>query len=138
MSPLARSIARHPIRKKPYNAIKLVRVDGATTPLYKVAGVDREVGACKAMKLAFERFGAHCYHCGIWMPAQPLSHACTRDHLRPKASDGSDHLHNLVFACGSCNVRKGKADLVAFHAERGSDYLRALQEHLARCMAELA
>ena len=43
-------VASHPIRKKPYNAIKYVRTDHAGTPLYRVAKDLREIGASEALK----------------------------------------------------------------------------------------
>jgi 5-methylcytosine-specific restriction endonuclease McrA len=137
MNEFSAIVARHPIDKKPYNAIRLCRVDHFGTPIYRVARDDRESGAPRALKIAFELYGAHCYHCGVWMPAQPLSTECTRDHVRAKANDGSDYLHNLVFACGTCNSKKGKADLISFNVERGADYLRSLEAHLVRCIKAL-
>lgn len=138
MSKLDKLIAAHPLRKKPYNAIRFVRVDGNGTPLYRVGKSDgRELGAAEALKTAFEQLGAHCFHCQRWIPAQKLSQACTRDHLRPKKNGGRDYLHNLVFACADCNRKKGASDIVDFNVERGSEYLKALDAHLVRCLEAL-
>ncbi|WP_165843882.1 HNH endonuclease [Phenylobacterium kunshanense] len=71
------------------------------------------------------------------MPPQPLSQACTRDHLRPKKDGGKDYLHNLVFACGDCNRAKGGSDLITFRAEVGVEYLKALDAHIVRCLTTL-
>ena len=130
-------LASHPIRKKPYNAIKFARVDGNGAALYRVGKESRELGAGAALKLAFERYGAHCFHCQIWMPPQPLSHLCTRDHLRPRKDGGRDHLHNLVFACGPCNRSKGGTDLITFKAAAGVEYMKALDAHIVRCLEGL-
>ena len=131
-------IAEHPLRKyKPYNAIKFSRMDGQGTPLYRVARDPQEMGAASALRAAFERFGGHCFHCRTWMSAQPLSHDCTRDHLRPRKNGGGHYLHNLVFACGSCNRKKGGRDLISFDVEAGAEYMKALEEHLARCVRAL-
>lgn len=138
MKALAKSVAAHPIAKKPYNAIKFARVDGNGAILYKVARDPKELGAHAALKLAFERFGGHCFHCQKWMEPQALSHECTRDHLTPKAAGGNDYLFNLVLACGPCNRAKGRTDLIAFHTERGSEYLKALDAHLTRCLKVMA
>ncbi len=138
MAPVDRIIAAHPLQLKPYHCIRFSRFDGNGTPLYRVSTDKRELGAAAALKLAFERQGAHCFHCGTWMPPQKLSHACNRDHLRPRADGGSDHLHNLVITCGACNRNKGARDLVSFRVERGAAYLKALDEHLTRCLAALA
>jgi hypothetical protein len=66
-----------------------------------------------------------------------MSHECTRDHLRPKRDGGGDYLHNLVFACGDCNRGKGGKNLVLFRPEAGGKYLKALDEHLTRCLKQL-
>jgi len=134
MPPLHALLAAHPLPKKPYNAIKFARFDGRGTPLYTVGKDKKEHGAASALKAAFERWGGHCFHCKVWMPAQPLSQQCTRDHLRPKKVGGRDFLHNLVFACGPCNRAKGGADLVTFRAEAGIEYMAALDAHLTRCI----
>jgi 5-methylcytosine-specific restriction endonuclease McrA len=130
-------IAAHPIRKKPYNAIKFVRFDGFGTPLYRVAKDRAEMGAASALKVAFGRFGAHCFHCKQFMAPQVLSHLCTRDHLRAKANGGKAYLHNLVFACGPCNRNKGRKELINFNGEAGVEYLKALDEHLQKCIEAL-
>lgn len=95
------------------------------------------MGAKEALKSAFERHGGHCFHCRLWHGPQSLSVLCSRDHLRSKAGGGGDYLHNLVIACRKCNLDKGARDLVEFRIERGSDYLRALDEHLVRCIEQL-
>jgi len=138
MAALRKLVAAHPLDKKPYNAIRFVRVDGNGVPLYTVAKGAKAVGAAEALRVAFEQFGGHCFHCKVWMPPQPLSHDCTRDHLRPKTDGGMDYLHNLVFACGPCNRSKGGKDVITFRAEVGSEYIKALDAHLVRCLKVLA
>jgi len=139
MTSLGRIVAAHPLRKhKPYNAIKFVRVDGNGTPLYRVGKGKKETGAAEALRVAFQKLGGHCFHCDKWMPPQPMSHDCTRDHLRPRRDGGQDYLHNLVLACGPCNRSKGGDDVVSFRADVGSEYLKALDEHLVRCIKELS
>jgi len=137
MDTLATVIADHPIRNLPYSAIRLSHCDGNGTPIYVVEGTAGTGGAPRAMKIAFARFGAECFHCGKDMPPQTLSHDCTRDHVRASSDNGSNLLHNLVFACGGCNSRKGRANIVSFNVERGADYLRLLDEHITRCIAAL-
>ena len=138
MTLLTEIVAAHPLRKYlPYNAIKFVRVDGNGTPLYRVRKNKKELGAAEALRTAFEQLGGHCFHCKHWMPAQPLSQACTRDHLRPRSAGGCDYLHNLVLACGPCNRRKGGSDLITFSADVGAEYMKALDEHLVSCIKEL-
>lgn len=134
MRTLQALLAAHPLPKKPYNAIKFARFDGQGTPLYTVGKDKKELGAATALKIAFEQWGAHCFHCNAWMPPQPLSQQCTRDHLRPKVRGGEDFLHNLVFACGPCNRAKGGADLISFRSEVGAKYMAALEAHLAKCI----
>ncbi|WP_367254465.1 HNH endonuclease [uncultured Phenylobacterium sp.] len=137
MSALHKALAAHPLAKKPYNAIKFARIDGNGVPLYRVGKTGQDLGAAAALKSAFELFGGHCFHCKTWMPPQPLSHDCTRDHLRPRKDGGKDYLHNLVFACGPCNRAKGGSDLISFRAEVGSEYMKALDAHLVRCLQKL-
>jgi len=130
---LCRMLLAHPIRKKPYNAIRFVRFDGKGIPLYRV-GKSTERGAAEALRLAFETHGGHCFHCKKWMPPQKMSHHCTRDHVRPRVLGGGDHLHNLVFACGNCNRRKGGQKLIMFDAALGDEYTAALEAHLIRAL----
>jgi 5-methylcytosine-specific restriction endonuclease McrA len=139
MSALHGIVAAHPLAKyKPYNAIKFARVDGNGTPLYTVGKDTKELGAAAALRLALEKYGANCFHCDKHMPPQKMSQKCTRDHLRPKKDGGGDYLHNLVFACGECNRDKGCMDLISFRPDAGGKYLKALDEHLARCLKHLA
>lgn len=138
MTSLAKIVAEHPLAKyQPYNAIKFTRTDGYGTPLYRVARCRKEMGAAEALRFAFEKFGGHCFHCDKWMPPQSLSQNCTRDHVRSKRDGGQDYLHNLVLACGPCNRSKGSSDVVSFRPELGAEYLKALDEHLVRCMKML-
>ena len=130
-------LASHPIKKKPYNTIRFARFDGNGVALYRVGKDPREIGAGLALKGAFEKWGGHCFHCKVWMPLQPLSHDCTRDHLRPRKDGGGDFLHNLVFACGPCNRAKGGADLISFRPEAGIEYLTALEAHITKCIEAL-
>ena len=95
---------------------------------------EKQMGAATALKAAFERWGAHCFHCKDWIPPQPLSQQCTRDHLRSRKDGGGDFLHNLVFACGPCNRAKGGANLISFRAELGVEYVAALEAHLTKCI----
>lgn len=138
MRSISALLAAHPLPGKPYNAIKFVRFDGNGMPLYIVGKEKQELGAATALKTAFERFGAHCFHCKKWMPPQPLSQACTRDHLRPRKAGGGAFLHNLVFSCGPCNRAKGAADLISFRAEIGIEYMAALEAHLVNCIRRMA
>ena len=134
MASLQALLAAHPLAKKPYNAIKFARFDGNGAALYTVGKNRQELGAAAALKAAFERWGGHCFHCASWMPAQPLSHDCTRDHVRPRKDGGANALHNLVIACGACNRAKGGTDLISFRTEAGVVYLKALELHLAKCI----
>lgn len=137
MSILSSIVAAHPLRESPYNCIQYVRSDGNGTPLYRVSDESKEMGAPEALRRAFEKFGAKCFHCRARMKAQKLSQGCNRDHLRPRKLGGRSYLHNLVVTCGDCNRHKGAKDIVTFAPERGSEYLRALDEHIRRCLAEL-
>ena len=138
MSSLSRIIAAHPLEGPPYNAIKFVRVDGCGTPLYRVAKGTKEMGAAEALREAFELLGGSCFHCRKKMKAQSLSQDCTRDHVRPKCDGGQNYLHNLVLACGPCNRRKGRNDVVSFRPDVGNEYLKALDDHLVRCLKKLS
>lgn len=138
MTSLSRIVAAHPLaRSKPYNAIKFAGVDRNGVALYTVSTDRTPIGARRALKLAVERLGANCFHCRVWMPPQPLSQDCTLDHLRPQCDGGNDDLHNLVFACGKCNHDKGSDDIVQFRPRAAMEYLRALDDHLARCLKQL-
>lgn len=137
MPTLTALITAHPLRKKPYNAIRFVHLNMHGVPIYRVGKNGRECGAEEALRTAFEMHGGHCFHCKKWTPPQKLSHAITRDHVRPRADGGANILHNLVFACGPCNAGKGRQNLASFNVERGAEYLNALDEHLTRCVKAL-
>ena len=137
MSRLPALVTAHPMTKTPYNALRFTRIDGNGRPLYRVAKHPQELGAAAALKRAFETLGGHCFHCGKWMPAQPMSSECTRDHMRPRCDGGGDYLHNLVLACRRCNREKGGEALPSFSVERGTAWLNALDAHLVRCIASL-
>jgi 5-methylcytosine-specific restriction endonuclease McrA len=138
MGKLQETVAAHPLTDPLYTKLHFRRVDGQGTPLYRVEESDKDVGAAEALRIAFERYGGTCFHCGEALKPQPLSQGCTRDHVRPRRDGGRDWLHNLVLACGTCNRKKGAKDIVAFNPESGKEYLKALEEHLCRCIAALA
>lgn len=59
--------------------------------------------------------GAACFYCGsAFTPVGARQR--TIDHRIPRVRGGTDRLGNLVFACRSCNQRKGdlpEADFIA-------------------------
>ena len=59
------------------------------------------------------RDGSRCFYCRV----EFLPRNLTEDHLVPRKKGGTDHLDNLVLACGHCNSRKGSKSLDAFRAE---------------------
>lgn len=136
MIPLQRLVAAHPlVELSPYARIKFSRLHPNGTPLYKVGKGKTEFGAERALREAHRRFGGRCFHCD--KAIQPGDAEFTLDHLRPKRDGGEGYLHNLVIACGNCNRAKGSTDLVSFRPEAGGKYLKALDEHLARCLKQL-
>lgn len=136
MTSLSQIVAAHPLQGPPYNAIKFVRLDGQGTPLYRV-GKNKEQGALKALKQAFELHGGHCFYCRVPMKPQPMSQDCTRDHVRPTSVGGQDFLHNLVLACGPCNRSKGGQGVVSFRVGAAEKYVKALDRHLVKCLKML-
>jgi hypothetical protein len=49
----------------------------------------------------WEYFGSTCAYCS--RPLERGDRSATLDHLVPQARQGSNHLANLVLACGPCN-----------------------------------
>ena len=138
MSSLERIVAAHPLSAKtPYSAIKFVRADGNGTPLYRVARDKKEMGAAAALRLAAQTLGGHCFYCDKFIPPAEVPDVLTNDHVKPRAAGGHDYLHNLVFACVSCNREKGAKDLISYRPDDGREYLEALDEHLVRCLRKL-
>lgn len=136
MVPLQRLIAAHPLgESEPYGRIKFSRLLPNNTPLYKVGKGKREFGAERALREAHRRFGGRCFHCN--KAIEPGNPDFTLDHLRPKHDGGEGFLHNLVFACRPCNWSKGGNDLATFRSQIATEYLKALDEHLARCLKML-
>lgn len=54
-----------------------------------------------------ERDCWRCFYCGDDF-ANGRYRRCQIDHVIPAACGGSDELDNLVWACGTCNVRKAR------------------------------
>ena len=133
MKPLQKAVAAHPLAEEPYDRINFSRVDNFGTPLYKVGKGKQEMGAEKALRTAFQRFGGDCFHCDRPIPKSQF----TLDHLRSKKDDGEARLHNLVFACLPCNQDKGCKDMVEHGPKTTSEYLKALDAHLVRCLKQL-
>lgn len=131
MDALLKVLLKHPIAKKPYNAIRFSHFDQNGTPLYALRKVDGASGAKEAMNRAFKLHGAHCFHCDKYRAPDRLGEM-TRDHVVPRADQGSDFLHNLVFACKSCNVTKGAKCLVSAVPAKATLYLTALNRHVER------
>ncbi|HEY6661563.1 MAG TPA: HNH endonuclease signature motif containing protein [Sphingomicrobium sp.] len=133
MSSLNRIVAAHPLVEEPYGRIKFSRINQHDVPVYKVGRGKREFSAENALRETYRLFGGRCFHCGETIDPS----AFTLDHLRPKRDDGGDHLHNLVFACWPCNKSKAGSQLASFEAEKATRYLKALDEHLIRCIKNL-
>jgi 5-methylcytosine-specific restriction endonuclease McrA len=129
MDAILERLLRHPIAKKPYTAIRFSHFDQNGTPLYKLRKAEGTCGAKEALKRAFGLHGAHCFHCDKYHPKGELGEM-TRDHVVPLATNGSEYLHNLLFACKPCNVTKGSKGLVSFMPEKAAAYLDALNRHL--------
>jgi 5-methylcytosine-specific restriction endonuclease McrA len=138
MSSFERSVAAHPLaRKKPYNAIKFACVNGHGVPLYTVGKGGTKMGAAAALRSAAQKFGGHCFYCAKFMRPEEVPEVCTNDHVQPRAKNGHDYLHNLVFACRRCNLAKGAQDLISYRPHEGRKYLNALDAHLVRCLKVL-
>ena len=133
MDDMFKRLLAHPIAKKPYNAIRFSRFDGNGAPLYRLRKADGEFGAKEALKRAFALHGAHCFHCEKFFAADELGDM-TRDHVVPCAANGSDFLHNLLFACKPCNASRGRKGFAAFKLERAEAYLDALNRHLEKSL----
>jgi 5-methylcytosine-specific restriction endonuclease McrA len=95
------------------------------------------LGAAAALQTAVRQFGGECFYCNVTMAPHTAAQKPTRDHVRPKRNGGRDFLHNLVLACDSCNRSKGCIDLVRFRPEDAAEYMKALDEHLVRCITGL-
>ena len=134
MSELSKIVAAHPLSDEyPYNRIKFVRINQHGRPIYKVGKGKVEFGAERALRVTFQRFGGKCFHCRREIKKAEF----TLDHLRPKHDGGEEHIHNLVFACRTCNWSKGAKHLAHFEANIATHYLTALDKHLARCIKGL-
>jgi 5-methylcytosine-specific restriction endonuclease McrA len=138
MSSFERIVAAHPFaQKKPYNAIKFAFVNQHGVPLYTVGKNSTKMGAAAALRSAAQQFGGHCFYCGKFMRPEDVPEVCTNDHVQPRAKNGHDYLHNLVFACVGCNRAKGAQDLINYRPDEGQKYLNALDAHLVKCLKSL-
>jgi len=132
-SDVTRLLAAHPLAERPYDAIAFVAMSPHGQPLYRVRGDGRRLGARRALRCAFDKFGGKCFYCSRTMGAAPQP-PCTLDHLRPRNAGGGEMLHNLVLACIPCNQRKGRDDLVHFSGKRAQAYLQSLADRLVECL----
>ena len=60
----------------------------------------------------YGRAEGNCHYCGIHFPFRNM----TIDHRLPRSKGGTDHLDNLLLACGACNSAKGSMDYHTFKA----------------------
>lgn len=64
--------------------------------------MSRRRNASKAVRhRVLQRDGGRCRYCG--------HHAHTVDHIIPASKGGTNHVPNLVAACGDCNNRRGSS-----------------------------
>ena len=136
MSKLERIVAAHPLPEIPYCKITFSHFDGQQKPIYSVDGI--KAGPKVVLAKAFEKYGGTCFHCGKKFKPAKLSQSITRDHIRPRSKGGTDFLHNLVIACGTCNRNKRDKELVRCRADVAEKYLKALDTHIIKCLEGLA
>lgn len=77
----------------------------------------REVG--KRRKTAKEATQGRCFYCGVPTNNDRTPRQGTLDHIHPRSEGGYTLDENLVWACHSCNNRKGNRDIEVFRAEEG-------------------
>jgi len=73
----------------------------------------------------YERYGFKCVYCGIDGSIDFETFFTANfavDHVKPKALGGTDDPENLVLACHSCNLYKGKFDCNS--VEEGREIIR--------------
>ena len=93
-------------RRAPVTSIacEVVRFDTQALENPEIAGAEYQQGTLagyEARECLLEKWGRKCAYCGA--TDTPLQ----IDHVRPKASGGSDRVSNLALACRSCNQAKG-------------------------------
>jgi len=122
----------HPLDEPPYNLLRYKRTDSQGVHLYDVYALDGthlgEGGALKAIQLAHRNHPGICWYCD---PGVTLGEA-HRDHVRPRASEGGNDLHNIVIACPDHNCAKSDLPIAAFDVRGATKYLDALHDHLSR------
>lgn len=70
-------------------------------------------------KRLFRDQGGFCVYCFNQMSMQVGRHdTCTREHVLPRSSGGSNAFSNLVGACADCNNEKGSKPLWKFLLDR--------------------
>ncbi len=106
--------------------IESVKFDTHLLSNPEVSGIGYQQGELQGYEVReylLERDGRTCVYCGI--EHTPLQ----VEHVRPKASGGSNRVSNLVMACGPCNTRKGTRPV--------EEFLKGRPEVLARVLRQL-
>jgi hypothetical protein len=95
----------------------------------RVSGPDRQL---QVMRL-IARDGDSCVWCSTQLPLEKI----TLDHVVPYSQGGSNHLGNLLLACGSCNSKRGhrSVELTIEHFGNGK---RVMRLHILRAAVERA
>jgi hypothetical protein len=132
-------VAHHPVCETPYNKLVYVGANAHGTPLYQVMGTARSpCSAPTALRAAFIRYGGRCYYCSQRLKPQARPSPVSLDHVVASASGGTNLLHNLVIACKGCNKDKGSQAMSEFKREACTEYLAALERHIADAVRSAA
>ena len=92
----------------------------------------------KTRVAVFKRDKLRCRYCckALLFPWETSNFfvTATIDHVVPKSKGGSNHISNLVTACGPCNSRKGDGRLLLDIEVR--QWLRDIEENSRRAWEE--
>jgi len=96
-------------------SMELVRFDMQLLENPNITGIQYQQGELKGYEVKeylLEKWGRECVYCG--KTDTPLE----VEHIKPRASGGSNRVSNLTIACTTCNQRKGSMPVEQFLSDK--------------------
>ncbi|MBD2607317.1 HNH endonuclease [Scytonema hofmannii FACHB-248] len=107
---------------------ELVRFDLQQLENPEISGIEYQQGELQGYEVReylLEKWSRKCAYCNVEnVPLQI-------EHIKPRASSGTNRISNLCLACEKCNIKKGTQDVALFLAKKPEVLKRVLSQ--AKC-----